>query len=153
MSHPRAKKAAAKSPRRPARPRPSSKASPKKAAAARRNGKLGGRPPAELPEHLAELLADPPIGDPLKRNGWAADVLLALSQARIEGSPGVDTLARELRANFSVMAKMADHDLLYRAQLALKDEADDRGADDGPEEEELDGDAAGTPRALRSDPS
>lgn len=149
MSYSRAKKAAAKSPR----PRSSPKTSAKKAAAARRNGKLGGRPPGELPDHLAELLAEPPIGDPLKRNGWAADVLLALSQARIEGSPGIDTLARELRANFSVMAKMADHDLLYRAQLALKEEADDRSADEGPAEEELDdGDAAGAQGALRSDP-
>ena len=129
-----------------------SRRTPKKAAAARANGERGGRPPGALPDHLRQLLDHAPVGKPLKRNGWAADVLLALSQARIEGEPGIDTLARELRANFSVMAKLAEHDLLYKAERALKEDQDSRTADDGPEEEDLDASARATP-ALRSDPA
>ena len=72
---------------------PRRRASPKAAAARLANSADGRQRSCRAP---AELLADPPIGDPKKkkkRNGWAADVLLALSQARIEARPA-STLAR-----------------------------------------------------------
>lgn len=127
------------------------RASPKKAAAARRNGKLGGRPAGELPEHLTKMLTDAPVNEPLKQAGWGANVLLLLTQARLEGHPGIDSLAKEVRANLAVIAKLQPHDILFAAARALKEEQDGRNADDGPTEEELDGDD-GSPGALRSDP-
>lgn len=126
--------------------------SAKKAAAARRNGRRGGRPAGELPEHLAKLIPDPPMNQPLKQNEWGANVLLVLTAARLEGVPNVDKLAKEVRANLGVMAKLQPHAILFSAARALKEENDGRDADDGPVEEELDGDD-GSPGALRSNPS
>jgi hypothetical protein len=126
-------------------------ASPRKAAAARRNGKRGGRPAGTLPERLMAMIGDAPMNNPLRASGWASNVLLLLTQARIEGHPDIDTLAREVRANFAVMSKLTPHDILYQATKALKEEEQGRNAEDGPEEEELDG-VDGAPGALRSDP-
>ncbi|MDQ3276643.1 MAG: hypothetical protein M3Q39_16835 [Actinomycetota bacterium] len=127
-------------------------APPARAAAARKNGAKGGRPAGALPPDLQTLLGSPPMDDPLKQTGWAANVLLLLTRARLEGHPDIDSLAREVRANFGVMAKLIPHDLLFKAQRALQEEQEGRDVDDGPTEEVVDGDDGSSP-ALRSDPT
>jgi len=138
---------------------PRGKSTPKSRAASRKNGAKGarhgikgGRPAGGLPPKLRKQLDDPPMDDPLKATGWGANVLLLLTKARIDGHPDIDTLAREVRQNLTVMAKLIPHDLLHKAQRALQEEEDGRDVDDGPTEEVVDGDDGSSP-ALRSDPS
>jgi hypothetical protein len=145
VGNPRRRRAAAKK-------RAPQRASAKKAAAARRNGRRGGRPAGVLPDHLQRMLAAPPIGKPLDQPGWATDVILLVAQARLEGHPGIDTLAKELRADFTVMSKLQAQASLYKAAKVLKEEQEGRGADDGPDEEDVDA-GDGSPAALHGDPT
>lgn len=133
--------------------------SARRRAGARSPGRGGarrgaGRKAGVLPPDLARRKPDlPPLDRPdtqiLLSRYWTV-ILALLTEARLrgEGVGAIDELAREIRANAAAAGKVIPHDAIFSAAKLLKDDDDELGADESPDEEDR---PEGAASALRAD--
>ncbi len=114
---------------------------PKSRAAARKNGikgakhgKEGGRPgSSKLPEDLRELHGEPPLEDPLEMARWWQRGIVIYHLAEARGVRGIKSEADRYMRKAKASADILQHDIIFSAATALKNNEDDQEHDAGGE--------------------
>jgi hypothetical protein len=99
---------------------------------------------------MLAALGPAPIGNPIRLARWYTSALGLLTQLRLAGTSGIDSLANEIRLNASAAGRVLPHDIVFSAARVVREDEDDLAADGGPEELEIEREAA-APRAVRAD--
>jgi len=127
--------------------------SPAIAAAARRVGQLGGRPPAKLPKDLLAELGEPPE-DLLKKDAWFSRAIEVVTWGVLKGEPWKAMLETLIRA---AAQATKTNERAVKARLAELMEKEDReiNQDHAPRTVSRDKDpiAKANRGALRRDPT
>lgn len=120
--------------------------------AARKNGKRGGRPPAQVPAKLLAELGPPPT-DVLEKDAWWARLLEILQWGDLTGEPWAQKLERACRAAAQA-GRLRDGEIKARLAKLMEDEDRDNHEDFAPREvaREKDSIAQANDGGLRRDP-
>jgi len=111
-----------------------------------------GRKRDRFPPEIIERLGPPPHDKPLALIRWYQRALAEAAWLLINGEGGTE-FRQELRSLALAATRAIPADILYAAEKKVREEDEDRDADDGPDTEELaDGDD-GASRPVACDPS
>lgn len=127
------------------------KSSPANTAAARKNGAKGGRPKSKFPAAVLKRIGPPPINKPLKLARWWTEVLSEMTWLQINGKPGLDSLAKEIRSAAAAAGRVLPHDIQFEAARLIQLDTDEMDADAGPVEEVISENEPRNTRSVRCD--
>lgn len=118
----------------------------RRAAVARANGKLGGRPRDRLPQATLDRLGEPPQNDPLRLAAWTSQLLAEVAWLVARGEVHKE-LAASLRATCGAIDRAVPAATLAEIDRLMRADADAIASDDlGPQPEVLEVNGA-RPRA------